>query len=70
MNKHNPKFILRNYLAQRAIEKAEAGDGGSEVNKLLSILRKPYEEHNEVEPVYSQDTPDSEYVRGVYLTSC
>jgi uncharacterized protein YdiU (UPF0061 family) len=43
MNSNNPKYILRNYLAQVAIEKAEADDP-SEVINLLELLRKPYEE--------------------------
>jgi uncharacterized protein YdiU (UPF0061 family) len=40
----NPKYILRNYLAQQAIEKAQKGDF-SEVDNLLLVLQSPYEEH-------------------------
>ena len=43
MNSNNRKYVLRNYLAHLAIEKAEAGDP-SEVINLLELLRKPYEE--------------------------
>ena len=43
MNKINPKYILRNYLAQAAIEKAQADDF-SEVDTLLTILSKPFDE--------------------------
>lgn len=43
MNANNPKYILRNYLAQQAIEKAEKGDY-SEVRRLYQLLKKPYEE--------------------------
>eukprot|EP01112_Ceratiomyxa_fruticulosa_P016084 TRINITY_DN4826_c0_g1_i1.p2 TRINITY_DN4826_c0_g1~~TRINITY_DN4826_c0_g1_i1.p2 ORF type:complete len:631 (-),score=124.81 TRINITY_DN4826_c0_g1_i1:219-2111(-) len=43
MDSHNPKFILRNYMAQVAIEKAEKGDF-SEVNRLLDLLREPFSE--------------------------
>ncbi|MFZ6678101.1 protein adenylyltransferase SelO [Undibacterium sp. Tian12W] len=42
----NPKYILRNYLAQQAIEKAQQKDF-SEVRKLLSILESPYDEQEE-----------------------
>jgi uncharacterized protein YdiU (UPF0061 family) len=38
----NPKYILRNHLAQRAIESAQKKDF-SEVSKLLNILENPYE---------------------------
>ena len=41
MNSTNPRFVLRNYLAQQAIAKAEKGDF-SEVNKLYRILQDPY----------------------------
>jgi uncharacterized protein YdiU (UPF0061 family) len=39
----NPKFILRNYLAQQAIERAEEGDF-SEVETLHALLQKPFDE--------------------------
>ncbi len=40
----NPKFILRNYLAQHAIERAEDGDY-TEVHALMKLLRDPYNLH-------------------------
>ncbi len=48
MKQANPKFILRNYLAQQAIEKAESGDY-SEIEQLMKVLTSPYEEHPEFE---------------------
>lgn len=44
MERVNPKFILRNYLAQSAIKKAEEGDP-AEVARLLAVLRRPFDEH-------------------------
>lgn len=39
----NPKFILRNYMAQLAIESAEQGDL-SLLHELHQLIRKPYDE--------------------------
>jgi len=43
MNLANPKFVLRNYVAQLAIDRAEQGDG-SVVAELLDVLRHPFDE--------------------------
>jgi uncharacterized protein YdiU (UPF0061 family) len=46
MDRVNPKFILRNHLAQEAIHKAQAGDFG-EVQRLLKVLQRPFDEQPE-----------------------
>lgn len=43
MRSANPKFILRNWLSQRVIEQAEAGDE-SGIAELLKVMRHPYDE--------------------------
>jgi len=40
MNRVNPKYVLRNYLAQTAIEKAQKKDY-SEIDRLLTLLHDP-----------------------------
>jgi uncharacterized protein YdiU (UPF0061 family) len=52
----NPKYVLRNYLAQIAIEKAQNKDF-SEVARLLAVLEKPFDEQPENEH-YAALPPD------------
>lgn len=56
MSAVNPKYILRNYLAQVAIEKAQKKDF-SEISKLLKILEHPYDEQPEHDE-YAKLPPD------------
>lgn len=46
MQRVNPKFVLRNYLAHQAIEAAESGDY-LPFRRLLQVLNCPYDEHPE-----------------------
>lgn len=55
MKKTNPKYVIKNYMLQEAIEKAKEGDFNL-VNDLLNIAQNPFEEHKEFER-YSKPTP-------------
>jgi uncharacterized protein YdiU (UPF0061 family) len=52
----NPRYVLRNYLAQQAIERAEQGDY-SEVDLLLDLLSRPYDDQPGRE-AYAAEPPD------------
>ena len=57
MQKSNPRYILRNWLAQRAIEMAEKDDF-SEVEKLLRVLKNPFKVQREAEEAdYARPPP-------------
>jgi uncharacterized protein YdiU (UPF0061 family) len=56
MNRVNPKYVLRNYLAETAIVRARGGDF-SEVQRLLQVLQHPFDEQpaNEADAGFPPD---------------
>jgi uncharacterized protein YdiU (UPF0061 family) len=46
MNRANPKYVLRNYLAQLAIDALEQGDA-SVLERIMKVLERPYDEQPE-----------------------
>jgi uncharacterized protein YdiU (UPF0061 family) len=49
MDRFNPKYILRNHLAQIAIEKAEKSRDFSEIDILLKLFERPFDEQPKME---------------------
>ncbi|PKA47324.1 hypothetical protein AXF42_Ash017269 [Apostasia shenzhenica] len=68
MNSVNPKYVLRNYLCQTAIDAAEQGDF-EEVMRLLRVMEKPFDEQLGKEK-FARLPPAWAYRPGVCMLSC
>jgi uncharacterized protein YdiU (UPF0061 family) len=57
MDRVNPKYVLRNYLAQQAISAAVEQRDYAEIERLLDLLREPFAEQPALER-YAAPPPD------------
>ncbi len=69
MNSTNPKYLLRNFLSQVAIDKADTGDF-SEIETLLEIMRNPYAEQPQHQDYYSKRPEWARHKAGCSMLSC
>lgn len=69
MNLVNPKYVLRNYMAQEAIDAANNGDY-SVINELYELLKQPYTEQPEMEKWFAKRPEWARNKVGCSMLSC
>ena len=69
MNAVNPKNVLRNYMAQLAIDDADKGDYKL-INELFNLLKKPYDEQLEHEKWFAKRPEWARDKVGCSMLSC
>jgi len=69
MNAVNPKYVLRNYMAQLAIEDADKGDY-TLLDELYQLLKKPYDEQSKHEKWFAKRPDWARHKIGCSMLSC
>jgi uncharacterized protein YdiU (UPF0061 family) len=69
MNKVNPKYVLRNYMAQLAIDDADKGDY-SLIDELFELLKRPYDEQSNAEKWFVKRPEWARHKVGCSMLSC
>ncbi|GHE81333.1 protein adenylyltransferase SelO [Thalassotalea profundi] len=69
MNSVNPKYVLRNYISQQAIEQAEQGDYEL-LNTLQIVFKRPYDEQPEFEEFAAKRPQWAKNKAGCSMLSC
>jgi serine/tyrosine/threonine adenylyltransferase len=69
MNRTNPKYVPRNYLAQLAIDGLAAGDA-SILDRLMAVLQRPYDEQPEHEELAARRPEWARNRAGCSALSC
>ena len=69
MNNINPKYVLRNYMAQLAIDDANKGDYGL-IDELFNLLKQPYAEQPEHEKWFAKRPEWARHKVGCSMLSC
>jgi serine/tyrosine/threonine adenylyltransferase len=69
MNAINPKYVLRNYMAQLAIEAAEKSDY-SVIDELYTLLKNPYNEQPHYEKWFAKRPDWARHKVGCSMLSC
>jgi uncharacterized protein YdiU (UPF0061 family) len=69
MNENNPKYVLRNYLSQKAIDAADQGDF-SLIERLLRVMKKPYDEQPDEAELAAKRPAWAENKPGCSALSC
>ncbi len=70
MQAANPKYVFRNYLAQQAIDAIEQGGDTAKLERLMMVLKRPYDEQPEHEDLCARRPEWARHKAGCSALSC